>query len=49
MKDVSYVARRFMYVPRNPMWDPTADFNIDGKIDMRDISTAARHFGEHYP
>ncbi|MCJ7770287.1 hypothetical protein MUP37_01785, partial [Candidatus Bathyarchaeota archaeon] len=47
MKDVSYVARRFMCLPGDPLWDPTADINADSKIDMKDISTVARHFGEH--
>jgi hypothetical protein len=49
MKDVSYVARRFMCSPSDLLWDSVADINGDGKIDMRDISTVARHFGEHYP
>jgi len=49
MKDVSYVARRFMCVPSDALWDPVADVNSDGKIDMKDISTVTRHFGEHYP
>lgn len=49
MKDVSYVARRFLCLPSDPLWDSNADVNGDGKIDMKDISTVARHFGEHYP
>jgi hypothetical protein len=49
MKDIGYVARRFMCVPSDPLWDSIADLNSDGKIDMKDISTVARHFGEHYP
>jgi hypothetical protein len=49
MKDVSYVARRFMCLPSDTLWDSAADINGDGKIDMKDISTVARHFGEHYP
>ncbi|MCJ7768149.1 thermopsin family protease, partial [Candidatus Bathyarchaeota archaeon] len=49
MKDVSYVARRFMCTPSDPLWDSAADINGDDKIDMKDISTVARHFGEHYP
>jgi rhodanese-related sulfurtransferase len=49
MKDVSYVARRFMCLPSDPLWDSIADLNSDGKIDMKDISTIAKHFGEHYP
>jgi parallel beta-helix repeat protein len=49
MKDVSYVARRFMCLPSDPLWDSIADVNSDGKVDMKDISNVARHFGEHYP
>ena len=49
MKDVSYVARRFMCASCDPLWDPVADVNSDGKIDMKDINTVARHFGEHNP
>lgn len=46
MKDISYVARRFMCLPSDPLWDSIADINSDGKIDMKDISTVARHFGK---
>jgi len=46
MKDVGYVARRFMCVPGDPLWDPMADMNDDEKINMVDIGTVARHFGE---
>jgi predicted secreted protein len=46
MKDVGYVARRFMCVPGDPLWDPVADINGDQKINMVDIGTVARHFGE---
>ena len=49
MKDVGYVARRFMCVPGDPLWDVNADFNSDGKINMVDIGTVARHFGESLP
>lgn len=47
MKDVGYVAKRFMCLPNDPLWDLNADINSDGKIDMKDTSTVARHFGEH--
>ena len=48
MRDVGSVARRFMSVPGDPLWDATADISVDGKIDMKDISLVARRFGEHY-
>ena len=46
MKDIGYVARRFMCIPGDPLWDPIADLNKDGIINMTDIGTVARHFGE---
>ncbi len=46
MKDVGYVARRFMCVLGDPLWDVNADFNSDERIDMVDIGTVAQHFGE---
>jgi hypothetical protein len=48
MKDISYVARRFYCVPGDPLWDPNADFNGDGKVDMRDVGLPARNFGVSY-
>jgi parallel beta-helix repeat protein len=55
MKDIGYVARRFMCLPGEGLWDPGADLNGDGRINMTDIgiavvarrALAARHFGEH--
>jgi parallel beta-helix repeat protein len=49
MKDVGYVARRFMCIPGDPLWDPMADMNNDEKINMVDIGIAARHFGDRNP
>jgi hypothetical protein len=45
--DIGYAARRFMCTPSNPLWDPAADINSDGVINMIDIGTVARHFNEH--
>ena len=49
MKDIGYIARRFLISASDPLWDSNADINGDGKIDMKDIGIAARHFAEHYP
>jgi hypothetical protein len=46
LRDVSYVARRFMSTPNDPSWDSRADLNVDDKIDMQDVATVARNFGE---
>lgn len=44
MRDVSFVARRFMCPLGDPLWDPVADINCDGKIDMKDVSLVALAF-----
>ncbi len=46
MIDISYVARRFMCIFGDQLWDSVADIDNNGKIDMKDISSVARHFGE---
>jgi len=48
MKDIAFIARRFMLPPSNPLWDPNADINNDGKVDMKDIGTVAKNFGTSY-
>jgi hypothetical protein len=54
MKDIGSATRAFNSVVGDPSWNPYADITglsgqPDGKVDMRDISLLARHFGEHYP
>jgi hypothetical protein len=49
MKDIGYVARRFMISTSDPLWDPNADLNSDGIINRIDTDTTAQHFMEHYP
>lgn len=41
---LTYVVRRFSCVSGSPLWDPDADINGDGKINMKDIGIAAKHF-----
>jgi hypothetical protein len=48
MRDIGYVARRFMISQSDSLWDSNADINGDGKVDMKDIGPTARHFGEQY-
>ena len=49
MKDIGYIARRFLIPHMDGLWDPNADIDDDGKIDMKDIGIAARHFEPGYP
>ena len=48
MKDIAYVAKRFLLPPSDPLWDPNADLNNDGKVNMKDIGTVAKYFGLNY-
>jgi parallel beta-helix repeat protein len=53
--DIDISARAFGTRSGDVLWNPHADVTgseplvSDGKVDMRDISVVARHFGEHYP
>jgi hypothetical protein len=49
MRDISYAARRFLCQPGDALWNPNADIDDNGKIEMSDIGLIAAHFGEHYP
>jgi parallel beta-helix repeat protein len=55
MTDIINSATAFGTVPGHTWWNPHADITgpeslvPDGRVDMRDISLIARHFGEHYP
>jgi PKD repeat protein len=48
MRDIGYVARRFVCVPGDSLWDPAADLNGDSTINMVDIGTVASHYGQRY-
>jgi hypothetical protein len=32
-----------------PNWNPAADVNGDGVVDIMDIALIASNFGQHYP
>jgi uncharacterized protein (DUF2141 family) len=46
MKDVGTVVKAFGSVPGHPKWNPIADINGDGKVDMKDIGTVVADFGK---
>ncbi len=48
MRDIGYVARRFMSNPNDTLWDSRADLNFDDKVDMQDVAAIARDFGIKY-
>jgi parallel beta-helix repeat protein len=53
-RDIGPSARAFGTVPGDTWWNPHADITgpdgvPDGKVDMRDLSLIAKHFGERCP
>jgi hypothetical protein len=48
LRDIGYVARRFMTYLDDPLWDSRVDLNFDDKVDMLDVATVARDFGITY-
>jgi PKD repeat protein len=43
---IAIVAKAFGSAPGSPNWNPIADVNRDGKVDMKDIIPIARSFGK---
>jgi len=48
MQDIYMVARYFGSYPGHPRWNPDADLNNDGKVDMKDIWTVVKNFGKKW-
>jgi len=46
MKDMSIVAWSFGSYPGHPRWNPEADLDRNGQVNMRDIAIVARNFGQ---
>jgi hypothetical protein len=49
MDDINRIAAAYGSTPDSPNWDPQCDLNGDGIIDVFDVATAARHYGETAP
>jgi len=49
MADVIAALKAFGSYPGSPRWNPAADINSLGKIDMGDVIAILIHFGQHYP
>ena len=47
MKDIQYLVIQFGTFPVSANWNPNADTNGDGRVDMRDIAIAILNFNKH--
>jgi hypothetical protein len=45
IRDLSVIERAFGSYVGHPKWNPNAHINLDGLVDVRDVSKAARNFG----
>lgn len=48
MKDIGYIARRFVVSQKDPLWIPTLTLMTTAKIDTKDTGTAAREFTKKF-
>jgi hypothetical protein len=48
MADISIQIDAFLSYPGHPAWNPDADLNADGSIDMMDLVTVLGNFGKTY-
>jgi parallel beta-helix repeat protein len=47
MRDIGYIVAFFNAKPSSANWNPNADVNCDGVVNMRDISIAIINFNKH--
>jgi len=47
MRDINYMIQLFNTNPSSPNWNPNADVNNDGVVNMRDIQIAILNFNKH--
>jgi len=46
MDDLRLAAKAFGSTSTSPRWNPDADINLDGKIDMKDLYIIVANFGK---
>jgi hypothetical protein len=47
MFDIAYLVSLYQTRPTSPNWNPNADVNNDGVVDMKDIAIAVYYFNRH--
>jgi hypothetical protein len=49
MRDIGYIADKYNTFPEDPDWDPYADQDGNGRVDLRDIAIACVNFMAELP
>jgi hypothetical protein len=49
LPDLVLLAQAYGSTPGSPRWNPNADLNNNGIVDLTDLVTVAIHYGQHYP
>ena len=47
MRDIKYIISLFNTTPISPNWNPNADINNDGIVNMRDVQIPILNFNKH--
>lgn len=47
MKDIAYMVSLLNTKPESPNWNPNADVNNDGVVNMKDIAIAIAYFNQY--
>jgi len=49
LSDLTLMAAAYHSTPGSPNWNPNADINGEGTVNLTDVCTLAAHYGQHYP
>jgi hypothetical protein len=49
LTDLVLLANAYGCKPGDTKWNPNADINCNGVVDLADLVTMAMHYGQHYP
>jgi hypothetical protein len=48
IQDIVLATASYHSVTGDPNWNPDADLNGDGRVDIFDLTTIIRYYGSHY-
>jgi len=48
IQDIVLATTSYRSVTGGPNWNPNADLNGDGRVDIFDLTTIIRYYGSHY-
>jgi hypothetical protein len=49
LADLTVLAYAYKSTPSSVNWNPNADIDNNGIVNLADLVTLATHYGQHYP